>query len=616
MPLISLDSLTDLCTPWCVHVIVTLGVPDRLVSGPASIEDLAGIAGADPEALSRVLRHLIGKGLFESPAPGVFALNDAARQLTGPSVRVGLGLDGIGGRMAHSWSTLLTAVRTGRPAYREVFGREFWDDLAAHPEVAASFDALMGPAGHATPDPEVLLSGDWTGIRTVVDVGGGTGSLLAAILAKHPTIRGVLVDQPATVARAADILEPAGVADRVSLAGQSFFDPLPAGADLYLLKSILFDWPDAKPPRSFDGRPKLRVQADGWSLSAALPRTRAASRRRSSSCSCSSAAKAARYRRSERSPTTLDCASSPPGGNRRESTWSSASRIQTTHRGNRFRSCDSRVGAGWRVPTAAAHRVLPSLREWRRSHSSRAFVRLRHPRHAGLDIQDTACIGRTRRRRHRQRRDDDRLRRPSGELRVMAPRSHARLGYPLVSGVVLPEHRDEARHGSRTRVPAEVRVRQSGSVERAHDILARRIAADLARRTAPVPVEALSGHVAGQRPRERDRACRSWCSRRARSSTRPASTTLARRGPRARWSARKRAASRIGDRSTRWIVGHVRRGTRSWLFVSSLTGKDLPLLAAVDLAAKGLKREGVILSQRPANAETTLRQHLRQPCAL
>ena len=246
MPLISLDSLTDLCTPWCVHVIVTLGVPDRLVSGPASIEELAGVVGADADALSRVLRHLVDKGVFESPAPGVFALNDAARQLTGPSVRVGLGLDGIGGRMAHSWSTLLTAVRTGRPAYHEVFGREFWDDLAAHPKVAASFDALMGPAGHATPDPEVLLSGDWTRIRIVVDVGGGTGSLLAAILAKHPTIRGVLVDQPATVARAADILEPAGVADRVSLVGQSFFDPLPAGADLYLLKSVVSDWPDSE----------------------------------------------------------------------------------------------------------------------------------------------------------------------------------------------------------------------------------------------------------------------------------------------------------------------------------------------------------------------------------
>jgi hypothetical protein len=223
-----IEALTDLCTPWCVHVAVTLGVADRLASGPASIEELAAAAGADADALRRVLRHLVGKGLFESPAPGVFALNDAARAVVGPSARVGLGLDGIGGRMAHSWSTLLSAVRTGRSAYHEAFGRPFWDDLAAHPEVAASFDALMGPAGHAAPDPDVLLSGDWSHIRTIVDVGGGTGSLLAGILRAHPLVRGVLVDQPATVARAREILGPAGVEDRVRTVGQSFFDPSPS----------------------------------------------------------------------------------------------------------------------------------------------------------------------------------------------------------------------------------------------------------------------------------------------------------------------------------------------------------------------------------------------------
>jgi 2,7-dihydroxy-5-methyl-1-naphthoate 7-O-methyltransferase len=240
----SIESLTDLCTPWCIHVVVTLGVTDHLQGGPTTIDDLAAAVGADADALSRVLRHLVDKGLFASPEQGVFSLNEAARALAGRSARVGLGLDGIGGRMAHSWSTLLSAVRTGRSAYHELFGRPFWDDLAAHPDVAASFDALMGPAGHAAPDPAVLLSGDWHGIQTVVDVGGGTGSLLAEVLRAHPSVRGILVDQSTTVAQAGEILGPAGVADRVTTAGQSFFDPLPAGADLYLLKSILFDWPD------------------------------------------------------------------------------------------------------------------------------------------------------------------------------------------------------------------------------------------------------------------------------------------------------------------------------------------------------------------------------------
>jgi len=244
-----IEALTDLCTPWCVHVVVTLGVADHLARGLTTIEELASAAGADADALGRVLRHLVGKGLFESPARGKFALNEAAHALVGPAARVGLGLDGIGGRMAHSWSTLLSAVRTGRSAYHEVFGRPFWDDLAAHPDVAASFDALMGPAGHDAPDPNVLLSGDWSPIGTVVDVGVGTGSLLAGVLRAHPTVRGILVDQPTTIARAAEILEPAGVADRVTTVGQSFFDPLPSGADVYLLKSVLFDWPDAEASR-------------------------------------------------------------------------------------------------------------------------------------------------------------------------------------------------------------------------------------------------------------------------------------------------------------------------------------------------------------------------------
>jgi hypothetical protein len=144
--------------------------------------------------------------------------------------------------MAHTWGTLLDYVRTGQPAYQRVFGRPFWEDLAAHPRIAAEFDALMGPAGHGVPGYDVELSRGWDTVRTVVDVGGGTGALLAALLKRHPAARGILVDLPGTVARAGEVIND--VADRVTLAGQSFFDPLPAGADLYLLKSVLNDWPD------------------------------------------------------------------------------------------------------------------------------------------------------------------------------------------------------------------------------------------------------------------------------------------------------------------------------------------------------------------------------------
>jgi hypothetical protein len=237
-------ALSDLATPWAVHVAVTLRIAEHIADGKTRIAELASAAGADADSLLRVLRHLVTKGVFEEPAPGEFALNDAARQLSGPG-RIGLDLNLIGGRMAYAWSTMLTAVKTGRPAYHEVFGRSFWEDLDANPEIAASFDALMGPAGHGTPDPEVLVnSADWERIRTVVDVGGGTGALLAEVLRKRPHVRGTLVDLPRTIERSADVFESAGVADRAEAVGQSFFNPLPPGKDVYMMKNVLADWPD------------------------------------------------------------------------------------------------------------------------------------------------------------------------------------------------------------------------------------------------------------------------------------------------------------------------------------------------------------------------------------
>jgi SAM-dependent methyltransferase len=243
---VDLWSLSDLSTPWCVHVVATLRIAEHIADGRARIDDLARAAGAHAESLWRVMRHLVSRGVFEEPEPGRFALNEPARGLLEPGLHLALDLDSFGGRMAGAWSSLLTAVRTGASAYHTVFGRPFWEDLSAHPEIADKFDALMGPAGHGTPHPEVLVGGDWESVRTVVDVGGGAGWLLAEVLRARPHVRGVLVDRPATVARAAEVFGAAGVSDRVTVAGQSFFDPLPAGADLYLLKNVLADWPDSQ----------------------------------------------------------------------------------------------------------------------------------------------------------------------------------------------------------------------------------------------------------------------------------------------------------------------------------------------------------------------------------
>jgi len=238
----NLWELSDLCTPWCIHVAATLGVAAHLQTGHHELDSLAAACRCNARYLGLMLRHLVAKGVFDEPTPGRFELNDVARGFLEPGANLGFNLDRLGGRMAYAWGTLLEAVRTGAPAYANLFGRSFWEDLDVHPELAADFDALMGPEGHGTPDPGVLLDDDWAGVRTVVDVGGGSGAMLAEILRAHPAMHGTLVDLPKTVARAAAVFAEAGVIDRARVVGQSFFDPLPPGADLYLLMKVVSNW--------------------------------------------------------------------------------------------------------------------------------------------------------------------------------------------------------------------------------------------------------------------------------------------------------------------------------------------------------------------------------------
>jgi hypothetical protein len=246
---VDLWALSDLATPWSLRVAVTLGVAEHMAQGVTEVGDLARKVGCHGESLARVLRHLAGKGLFDEPAENRFTLNEASRIFLEPGpLRGGLNLDGHGGRIAGAWTGLLEAVRTGRPTYGSVYGLPFWEDLDAHPGLADSYDAMMVEGRHV-PDPAILVHDDWEDVGHVVDVGGGTGAMLAGILRAHPGVRGTLVDLPRTVARSAEILGPAGVADRVTVSPQSFFEPLPAGADVYLIQSVLLDWPDEEATR-------------------------------------------------------------------------------------------------------------------------------------------------------------------------------------------------------------------------------------------------------------------------------------------------------------------------------------------------------------------------------
>jgi 2,7-dihydroxy-5-methyl-1-naphthoate 7-O-methyltransferase len=238
-----LAPVMDLVTPMAVRVAATLRVADLMTDDGEDVEELAKRTGTDADALGRLLRHLTCHGVFTEPSPGRFAINELAGLLREdhPSrMRLWLDLDGFGGRMDLAFTALTHTVRTGGPAWETVFGAPFWDYLAADPAMAASFDATMARSTRMT----ALAGHDWSGVRHVVDVGGGTGALLAEVLRDNPHIHGTLVDLPDTVVRGRRLLAEEGLAGRCEFAGQSFFDPLPAGADVYLLSGVLHDWND------------------------------------------------------------------------------------------------------------------------------------------------------------------------------------------------------------------------------------------------------------------------------------------------------------------------------------------------------------------------------------
>ena len=242
----TLGPLMDLVTPMALRVAATLrladSMPDDGGGEGAVLADLAERAGADPDALARMLRHLVQHGVFTEPSPGQFAANQTAALLrTGQPGAVWLDLDGFGGRMDLAFTGLMHTVRTGEPAWEQVFGLPFWAYLDANPAISASFDATMALGGA---DTTLADDYDWTTVRQVADVGGGTGSLLAEVLRRHPGLHGMLVDLPETAARARQHLARLGLGGRCEVVGQSFFDPLPPGPDVYMLNRVIHDWDD------------------------------------------------------------------------------------------------------------------------------------------------------------------------------------------------------------------------------------------------------------------------------------------------------------------------------------------------------------------------------------
>jgi len=229
-----------------VHVATTLGIADLLADGPRSSDDLAAVTGAHPGALYRLLRALAGAGVFREDDAHCFALTDLGDGLRSDAPNSLAGWTAFVGEPYHwqVWGDLLYSVQTGEDAFHHVHGTDPWSYRASHPERSARFDNAMASMSRQVA-AAVLTAYDFGRFGTVVDIGGGSGTFLATILARHATMHGILFDLPHVVAGAGPILAAAGVADRCTVVEGSFFDAVPAGADAYVLKAVLHDWQDA-----------------------------------------------------------------------------------------------------------------------------------------------------------------------------------------------------------------------------------------------------------------------------------------------------------------------------------------------------------------------------------
>ena len=224
------DALRGALVTRTLGIVADLGIARKLADGPRPVTELAEESGADPDTLHRLLRALASDGIFAEQAPGVFRNTDVSEQLLRPGWAA---FAHFFGGVWHQAAGALDA--SGQARFPELRGTDFWSWLAAHPEERALFDVAMeqGKEQRAERFDRV----EWRDGETVVDVGGGNGSLLTALLERHPGLGGIVFDLPETVR------DEALLGDRIRFVEGSFFESVPEG-DVYLLSTILHDWDD------------------------------------------------------------------------------------------------------------------------------------------------------------------------------------------------------------------------------------------------------------------------------------------------------------------------------------------------------------------------------------
>lgn len=231
--------LADLLTPHALQVAVTLGIPGLIAAGVTTPAQIAERTGAHEATLLSLLRHLNRRGLLGETQAGSFTFTETGATLLHPHAVEALDFSAAQAQMDLAWPGLLHSVRTGEPGYATVHGRAFWDQMGSDSALTASFDRYL--QHHAEWQVLAAKLPLWPARGTVVDIGGGAGGFLTEILKQHPLLAGILLELGTVAERAKERLVQHGA----TIAAGSFFDPLPAGHDIYVMAHVLHDWPDA-----------------------------------------------------------------------------------------------------------------------------------------------------------------------------------------------------------------------------------------------------------------------------------------------------------------------------------------------------------------------------------
>jgi O-methyltransferase domain len=235
-----------------VYIAAELGIADHLAGGAKKAEELATATGTKADALRRVLRGLAVLGVFAQTADGAFSLTPlglALRTDVPGSMRITARLQ------AHpttqrAFGALIDTVRTGQPAFDAAFGRDFFEYLFEHGDFNELFNDFMGGVTDAAV-AAIIPAYDFTGIRTIVDVGGGNGALVRAALRANDWLEGTITDMANLTQQAEGAIAHDGLGDRCRFIVADFFEYVPEGADAYFLKSVIHDWDDERALRIY-----------------------------------------------------------------------------------------------------------------------------------------------------------------------------------------------------------------------------------------------------------------------------------------------------------------------------------------------------------------------------